>query len=131
MITPRHDNIEKVRNTPRPATKKQVRSFLGLVGFYRDHIPAFAKISASLNDLLKKGKPEYIQWSKAQEHAYSLLKEYLLQEPVLKLPNLTKPFVLSTDTSRLGVAAVLLQENDGKLFPVGYVSKKLNLAKAR
>ena len=131
VITPSRDNLEKVRNTPRPTTKKQVRSFLGLVGYYRDHIPAFAKISAPLTDLLKKGKAEHIQWSEAQERAYSLLKEYLLQEPVLKLPDLSKPFVLRTDASGVGVAAVLLQENDGKLYPVGYASKKLNLTEAR
>ena len=59
VITPSRDNLEKVRNTPRPTTKKQVRSFLGLVGYYRDHIPAFAEISAPLTDLLKKGKAEY------------------------------------------------------------------------
>ena len=131
VITPSRDNLEKVRNTPRPTAKKQVRSFLGLVGYYRDHIPAFAEISAPLTDLLKKGKAEHIQWSEAQERAYSLLKEYLLQEPVLKLPDLSKPFVLRTDASGVGVAAVLLQENDGKLYPVGYASKKLNLTEAR
>ena len=133
VITPSHDNLEKVRNTPRPTTKKQVRSFLGLVGYYRDHIPAFAEISAPLTDLLKKGKAEAQEqkWSEAQERAYSLLKEYLLQEPVLKLPDLSKPFVLRTDASGVGVAAVLLQENEGKLYPVGYASKKLNLTEAR
>ena len=52
VITPSRDNLEKVRNTPRPTTKKQVRSFLGLVGYYRDHIPAFTEISAPLTDLL-------------------------------------------------------------------------------
>ena len=88
VTTPSRDNLEKVRNTPRPTTKKQVRSFLGLVGYYGVHIPAFADISAPLTDLLKKGKADHIQWSKAQERAYSLLKEYLLQEPVLKLPDL-------------------------------------------
>ena len=130
VITLRQDNLEKVRNTPRPTTKKQVRSFLGLVAYSRDHIPAFAEISAPVTDL-KKGKSEHIQRSEAQERAYSLLKEYLLQEPVLKLPNLSKPFVLRTDASGVGVAAVLLQENGGKLYPVGYASKKLNLTEAR
>ena len=119
VITLSSDNLEKVRKTPRPTTKKQVRSFQGLVGYYRDHIPVFAEISAQLSDFLKKGKSEQVQWSKAQEHAYSLLKEYLLQEPVLKLPDLMKPFVLRTDTSGVGVAAVLLLENEGKLYPVG------------
>ena len=82
VITLSSDNLEKVRKTPRPTTKKQVRSFLGLVGYHRDHIPAFAKIFAPLFDLLKKGTSEQVQWNQAQECAYSLLKEYLLQEPV-------------------------------------------------
>ena len=63
VITPSRDNLEKVRNTPRPTTKKQVRSFLGLIGYYRDHIPAFVEISAPLTYLLKKGKAEHIQWN--------------------------------------------------------------------
>ena len=58
VITLSHDNLEIVRNTPCLATKKQVRSFLGFVGYYRNHIPAFAEISAPLTDLLKKGKGE-------------------------------------------------------------------------
>ena len=74
VITPSNDNLEKVWKTPCPTTKKQVESFLG---YYRDHIPAFAQISAPLSDLLKKGKSEQVQWNEAQEHAYSLLKEYL------------------------------------------------------
>ena len=78
VITPSSDNLKKVRKTPRPTTKRQVRSFLGLVGYYRDHNPAFAEISAPLSDLLKKGKSEQVQWNEAQERAYSLLKEYLL-----------------------------------------------------
>ena len=61
MVTPCSDNLEKVRKSPRPTTKKQVRSFLGLVSYYRDHIPAFAEISAPLSDLLKKGKSEQVQ----------------------------------------------------------------------
>ena len=115
-----NDNLEKVRKTPRPTTKKQVRSFLVLVGNYRDHIPAFAEISAPLSDdLLKKGKSEQVQWNEAQERSFSLLKEYLLQEPVLKVPDLMKPFILRTDASGIEVAALLLQENEGKLYPVG------------
>ena len=67
LIPLSRDNQEKVRNTKCPTTKKQVRSFLVLVGYYRDHIPAYAKISAPLTDLLKKGKAKHIQWSEAQE----------------------------------------------------------------
>ena len=49
-----------------------MRSFLGLVGYNKDHIPTFAEISAPLFDLLKKGKSEQVQWNEAQERAYSL-----------------------------------------------------------
>ena len=130
VITPSSDNLEKLQKTPCPTSKKQVRSFLGLVGYYKDHIPVFAEISALLSDLVKKGKSEQVQRNEAQEQAYSLLKECLLQEPVLKLPDLVKPFVLRTDASGVGVAAVLLQEKDETLYPVGYASKKLSLTEA-
>ena len=93
-----------------------MRSFVGLLGYYRDQIPAFAEVSVPLSDLLKKGKSDQVQWNEAQERAFSLLKEYLLQEPVLKLPDLMKPFVLRTYVSGVGVAAELLQENEGKFI---------------
>ena len=111
VITPSSDNLEKVRKTPRPTTKKQVRSFLGLVGYYRDHIPVFAEISAPLSDLLRKESQNKYNGIR-HGGAYSLLKEYLLQEPVLKLPDLMNPSVLRTDAYRVGVTvvAVLLQE---------------------
>ena len=102
-----------------------------LVGYYRDHIPVLAKISALLSDLLKKGKLEQVQWNEAHGACLLTAQEYLLQEPVLKLPDLMKPFVLRTDASGVGVAAVLLQENEGKLYPIGYATKKLSLAEAR
>ena len=108
VMTLSSDNREKVWKTPRLNTKKQVRSFLRLVGYNRDHIPAFADISAPPSDHLNKGKSEEVQWNEAQERAYSLLKEYLLQESALKLPVVKKPLILRTDASGVGVAAVLL-----------------------
>jgi hypothetical protein len=131
FIAPSQENLDKVRDVPRPTSKKQVRSFLGLVGYYRDHIPMFAQHAAPLNDLLRKGQPEKIQWGDAQERAYELLKECLLQEPVLKLPDLTKPFVLRTDASNAGIGAVLLQPHGETMYPVGYASRKLSPTEAR
>ena len=67
MIGLHQDNVEKV---PRPSTKKQVRSFMGLAGYYRDFIPNFAAIAAPLSDLTRKGQPNKVEWSEAQEKAY-------------------------------------------------------------
>ena len=70
---------------------QEVRYFLGLVGYYRDHIPFQPSpryLGATVRPPQERKVQEYsLQWNEAQEHAYSPFKEYLLQEPVLKLPD--------------------------------------------
>ena len=61
-ITVNDDNLEKIRMAQRPTTKKEIRSFLGLVNYYRAHIPLFAAISAPLSDLTRKGQPNKVHW---------------------------------------------------------------------
>ena len=68
-ITVNDDNLKKIRMAQGPTTKKEVRSFLGLVNYYRTHIPLFAAISAPLSDLTQKGQPNKVQWGEAQERA--------------------------------------------------------------
>ena len=119
------DNVQKINVARRPQTKKEVRSFMGLVGYYRNYIPNFAAISAPLTDLTKKGKANNVEWGDAQENAFITLKQMLMNEPILQLPDLTKRFILQTDASNKGIGAVLLQDNEGVLMPVAYASKKL------
>ena len=61
VITINDENLEKIRNSQRPTAKKEVRSFLGLVNYYRDHVPSFYTISALLSDLTKKGQPSLVR----------------------------------------------------------------------
>ena len=70
------DNVEKIKDAPRPSTKKQVRSFMGLAGYYRDFIPNFAAIAVPLSDLTRKGQPNKVEWDEAQEKAYRTIKSY-------------------------------------------------------
>ena len=60
-ITPNDDNLDKIARAKRPVTKKEVRSFCGLLGYYRDYFPSFAIIAAPLTDLTKKGKPNFVE----------------------------------------------------------------------
>jgi hypothetical protein len=120
------EKINKVKQALRPKTKKQLRSFLGLIGYYRNYIPNYAAIAVPLTDLTKKGQPNNINWGEPQDKAYNTLKQMLVRKPILKLPDLRKPFILRTDASDYGVGAVLMQEHDGQLFPVSYASKKLS-----
>ena len=126
MIGLHEDNVSKITKATRPTTKKQVRSFLGLTGFYRDYIPNYAAKAVPLTDLTKKKQPNIVQWGEPQEKAFVTLKNHLTSKPILHLPNLKKPFCLRTDASDTGLGAVLLQEHDGTHFPICYASKKLS-----
>jgi hypothetical protein len=119
------DKVTAISNFQRPSTKKQVRSFLGLVGFYRRFIPNFSAIAAPLSDLTKKGQPNKVTWKESQENAFIALRSALMVTPVLKLPNLNDTFIFQTDTSGAGFGTVLLQYEDGVKKPIAYASKNL------
>ena len=125
MIGLHQDNVEKIKDAPKPSTKKQVRSFMGLAGYYKDFIPNFAAIAAPLSNLTRKGQPNKVEWGEAQEKAYRTIKSYLTTDLILLLPDPTKTYFLTTDASNSGIGAVVMQKHDEKLFPVRYASKKL------
>ena len=127
-VRPEEDKTEKLRRAERPQTKKQLRSFLGLAGYYRKFVPNFAEIATPLTDGTKKGKPETVQWSQECEEAFNSLKDRLTTKPVIVLPDTSKEYTLRTDASDKGLGAILLQQHEGDLRPVAYASKKLNQA---
>ena len=125
---PRVETIEKIQKVPPPRTLKQLRAFLGLASFYRKYVPNFAVVAAPLTDATRKGNPTEVIWNEARDHAFQELKRHISKPPILKLPDVTKPFILQTDASHIGIAAVLLQENaDGEKRPVAFASRKLQL----
>ncbi len=119
------EKVKAVHEANVPETKKEVRAFLGLAGFYRKFMPNFAEIASPLTDLTKKGQPNKVNWGAPQQKAFVTLKGLLTRDPVLKLPELDKPFVLRTDASDIGLGAILLQEQDGIPLPIAYASKKM------
>ena len=124
---PQDEKIRAITEVPVPKTKKEVRAFVGLVGFYRSYIRDFASIAKPLTDLTKK-KHSVVKWSGECETAFRELKRLLSEGPVLKVVDLKRKFVLQTDASDVGVGAALLQEYDEGLFPVAFASKKLSSA---
>jgi hypothetical protein len=125
VVTPQGIEVDQakvvaIHSWPVPTMVTQVRSFLGLVGFYRRFVKDFSTIAGSLHELTKKGAP--FSWGKAQEVAFETLKDRLTHRPLLQLPDFSKTFELECDASGIGLGGVLLQE--GK--PVAYFSEKLN-----
>ncbi|XP_066361406.1 uncharacterized protein [Miscanthus floridulus] len=111
--------IAAVQNWPTPKTVKQLKGFVGLTGYYRRFIQHYGIISRPLTEMLKKGQS--FHWNSDSDRAFQLLKQKMIQAPVLAVPNFGKTFVLETDASDLGIGAVLMQEN----HPIAYLSKHL------
>ena len=124
-IQPMSNKVQAIQEAPRPETKRQLRSFLGFIGYYRKFIPSFAEVAVPLTNLTKKGKPNVLEWGESEERAFKSLKSKISNHPILHIPDVTRPFILRTDASETGLGAVLLQEFDDEKFPVAFASRKL------
>jgi transposase InsO family protein/ribosomal protein L21E len=116
--------IEAVKNWPKPENVKDVRSFVGFAQYYRKYIRHFSHIAAPLHELTKKNTK--FVWTEQCENAFQLLKDKLVQAPVLAYPDPNETFILDTDASNLGIGAVLSQVQKGEERPIAYASKKLS-----
>ncbi|XP_070198733.1 uncharacterized protein [Littorina saxatilis] len=128
---PEDDKIVKIVNAKEPATKKQLRAFLGLTGFYREYLENYSTVVVPLTDMTKKSLPDKLKWSDEAKKSFARLKRMVSEKPVLKMPDFGKDFVLRTDASDRGIGAVLMQLHGEKLHPVAYQSKKLLGAESR
>lgn len=115
-----------------PSTVRQVRSFLGFVGYYQRFIPAFSKIAALLHALLQgtavlgKKQKVTVDWTPECQEAFEALKAALLSAPILADADFTKPFHLYTDASLDGLGAVLSQVHEGRERVIAYASRSLH-----
>ena len=106
-MRPMHCKVKAVKEYERPKTKKQVRAFLGLCGYYRRFIPSFSTVANSWPELTRKNKENVIKWNEACEHSFNLLKEVLTSKPLLTTPDWTRKFILQTDASATGLGYVI------------------------
>jgi len=120
-IKPNPEKIEAIQKYPIPTKPKEIKAFLGLTGYYRKFIPNFADIAKPMTKCLKKNmkidttNPEY-------DSAFKKLKYLISEDPILKVPDFTKKFTLTTDASDVALGAVLSQDG----HPLSYISRTLN-----
>ena len=113
------EKIECIKNWPQPKTATEVRSFLGLAGYYRKYVKGFSSIAQPMTRLT--GKDVKFAWSGECEKSFTALKDMLTSAPVLVLPEADQPYVVYTDASITGLGCVLTQH--GKV--IAYASRQL------
>jgi hypothetical protein len=99
----------------------EVRSFMGLVGYYRRFIEGFSKIENPITELQKKNKK--FVWTKKCMEAFQRLKELLTTTPILKVPDMDVDFLVCTDASKEGLGRVLMQDRSSDHLHLEKVEK--------
>ena len=127
-IKPLPEKLESIKEMPPPTTPKEVKQFLGLIGYYRKFVPRFVDIARPLTNLTQLDQP--FEWTDKCQTSFELLKEALIKEPILRFPDPNKPYILYTDASKYAWSCVLTQQYthdiNGKQIamnhPITYVS---------
>lgn len=128
-VRPDPNKTAAVNGFPRPKNQKSVRSFLGLIGFYRKMVSHFDSLSKPLTSLLKKDST--FKWTEQCEGAFNLLKKAVTTAPILQHPNFKERFVLTCDGSSIAISGVLSQGELGSDLPIAFVSRTLQATESR
>jgi hypothetical protein len=111
--------IEAILKWERPTNMTEIRSFLGLAGYYRRFVEGFSAIASPMTKLTRKEVK--FEWSKECEQSFQELKKRLTTAPVLTLPEGQEGFIVYSDASNKGLGCVLMQK--GKV--IAYASRQL------
>ena len=125
-VRPDPFKVQAVQNFPRPTTVKEVRQFLGFINFYRRSIDRMSELAAPLVNLTRKNV-DFV-WTDDCQKSFDKIKSSLLNYPVLRFPDFTKDFFLSTDASDFAISAVLEQQHGNDLLPIAFISRQLSKA---
>ena len=124
-IFPDPDKVQALRDAEAPATKEEVRSFLGLAGFNAQFMPGYATVSEPLRKLTKKGVP--FRWGKEEQSSFKSITQAISSSTMLSYYDVNRETALFTDASPVGVNAILAQlDDEGRWRPVNIASRALN-----
>ena len=122
---PLPEKLEAIRTMPHPKTPKEVKQFLGLIGYYRKFVPRFSDLSRPLTCLTRHDAK--FEWTQQCQKSFDHLRDLLMQYPILRYPDPKRGYTVFTDASGIGWSGVLTQEYPDekgrvKAHPICYVS---------
>ncbi|CAF3358581.1 unnamed protein product [Rotaria socialis] len=135
-IEPDPEKIRAVRDYSIPIRLKDVRTFLGLTGYYRRFIRNYATIAEPLISLTRNTDNKPFHWSLSCQQAFDHLRHLLIEAPIIAYPQFDKPFILQLDASDVGLSAILAQklvDDDGvhREHVIGYASRTLSASERK
>ena len=125
-IEPDPDKLVAISEGPIPRNLTEVRAFVGLASYYRRHVEGFSDLAKPLSELTKKNQP--FVWGPEQQEAFEILKNRLMNYPVLAPPLPEGRFIIDTDASDFAMGAVLQQEQHGTIRVIAYACKTFDAA---
>ena len=124
-VQPLPKKVQAILNIKSPTTRKQLRSFIGMVNYYRDMWVRRSEILAPLAALTSKAVPW--KWTDIHEKSFQLMKKIMSREVLLAYPQFDKPFIIHTDASHTQLGAVISQDDK----PIAFYSRKLSPTQTR
>jgi hypothetical protein len=125
--------VNSIQDLMAPKTRKQLRGFLGMTNYLRQHIPRYSHYTAPLTDLLKGDNKKKFEWPPEADKAFNNIKQQISKAVLLSFPDYNQPFHIYTDASNYQIGAVILQQDETGRYkpPVGFFSKKMNDAQKK
>lgn len=117
------EKVKAIQSFPIPKTEKQIKSFLGLLGYYRKFIRNFSEITKPLTECLRKDRK--IRLDERYIKCFEYCKQLLCKEPILQYPDFNKQFLVTTDASNVAIGGILSQGTIGSDLPICYASRTL------
>ena len=129
-LHPSESKVEAIRKAPTPTNVTELKSFLGLLSYYRKFLPDLATLLAPLHELLRKDIKW--KWTTDHEEAFQQVKSLLHSSSVLVHYDEKKPLIIACDASPYGLGAILShQMDDGSDSPVAFASRTLSPAEKK
>lgn len=114
--------LTNIHTWPIPKSGKDIQRFLGVVNYFREHIPNISTITAPLDHLRHAGSLKHL-WTDEHSDAFIAIRRILINTPILRYPNLKYPFSVATDASNVGIGAVLYQIIDGETRHISFMAR--------
>jgi len=133
-IKPTREKVKTILELPRPKTIRELRSFLGMLNFYRRSLNKAAEIQRPLNQLLKGAKKNDrtpIEWTRPVIESFEESKKELAKTTGLAHPDESLELSLACDASEIGIGAVLQQKKDNEYQPLGFFSRALSTSQRK